>query len=145
MLATNIAETSLTIDDVVYVIDAAKVKERRHDAGRGMSLLCEDFVSRAGARQRAGRAGRVRPGVCYTLVTKRRHNTRLRAFQAPEMVRVPLEELVLQIHALGVGPAAAFLAGCVEPPPSKGTMWDGSWLVMCGGWPTSPTPLLYLP
>jgi len=132
VLATNIAETSLTIDDVVYVIDAAKVKERRHDAGRGMSLLCEDFVSRAGARQRAGRAGRVRPGVCYTLVTKRRHNTRLRAFQAPEMVRVPLEELVLQIHALGVGPAAAFLAGCVEPPPAKGTMWDGSWLVMCG-------------
>ena len=131
VLATNIAETSLTIDDVVYVIDAGKLKERRHDPARGMSLLCEDFVSRASARQRAGRAGRVRPGVAYTLLTRRRYDSQLRAFQAPEMVRVPLEELVLQIHALGVGPAASFLARVVEPPPPRAV--DGAGGGLGGG------------
>ncbi|KAK9832693.1 hypothetical protein WJX81_000845 [Elliptochloris bilobata] len=119
VLATNIAETSLTIEDVVYVIDTGKLKERRYDAGRGMSLLVEDFVSRASALQRRGRAGRVRPGHCFGLYTRHRFEHRLRKFQAPEMVRVPLEELVLQIHLLRLGPAAAFLANVLEPPPAK--------------------------
>ena len=161
VVATNIAETSITIDDVSFVIDSGKLKERRHDAARGMGLLVEDFVSRAAALQRKGRAGRTRPGVCFALYTRRRfggnggggggeggggsnggdgesgnnHSSSsspptastasavsggvLRAFQAPEMVRVPLEELVLQIHLLGLGPAAPFLARVLEPPPAR--------------------------
>ena len=159
VVATNIAETSITIDDVSFVIDSGKLKERRHDASRGMGLLVEDFVSRAAALQRKGRAGRTRPGVCFALYTRRRfggdgcggrggeekdgsdgengndnssssHSSLptsstvisggvLRAFQAPEMVRVPLEELVLQIHLLGLGPAAPFLSRVLEPPPAR--------------------------
>ncbi|GAB4817860.1 hypothetical protein N2152v2_004906 [Parachlorella kessleri] len=119
VLATNIAETSLTIEDVVYVVDSGKLKERRYDAGRGMSLLVEDWVSAASARQRRGRAGRVRPGVCYGLYTRHRLEHRMRRYQAPEMVRVPLEELVLQIHLLRLGRAAPFLARVLQPPPDK--------------------------
>lgn len=129
VLATNIAETSLTIDDVTVVVDCGKLKERRYDAVRGMSLLVEDWVSQvppffllgsfhstnpdvvcvvltphttqASARQRKGRAGRVRAGLCYSLFTRHRFEECMRAHQAPEMVRVPLEELVLQIKILG--------------------------------------------
>ena len=163
VVATNIAETSITIDDVSFVIDSGKLKERRHDAARGMGLLIEDFVSRAAALQRKGRAGRTRPGVCFALYTRRRfcgnggngsgggggerngengdndnnsHSSSssqqptstssstisggvLRDFQAPEMVRVPLEELVLQIHLLGLGPAGPFLSRVLEPPPAR--------------------------
>jgi ATP-dependent RNA helicase DHX29 len=119
VLATNIAETSLTIDDVVYVIDSGKLKERRHDPARGMSLLVEDWVSTASAAQRRGRAGRVREGVCYALYTKPRYERRMKPFQAPEMQRVPLEELVLQVRMLGVAPRASqFLARALQPPPA---------------------------
>ncbi|KAL3158036.1 hypothetical protein ABBQ32_011644 [Trebouxia sp. C0010 RCD-2024] len=117
VIATNIAETSLTIEDVVYVVDCGKLKERRHDPRRGMSLLVEDWVSRASALQRKGRAGRVRAGVCWGLYTRHRYEHRLRRYQVPEMVRVPLEELVLQIHLLGLGPAGQFLEKVLEPPP----------------------------
>ncbi len=89
VLATNIAETSLTIEDVVYVVDSGKLKERRYDAGRGMSLLVEDFVSRASALQRKGRAGRVRAGHCFGLYTRHRFEQRLRKFQVPSL-RKPL-------------------------------------------------------
>lgn len=75
-----------------------------------MSLLVEDWVSRASALQRRGRAGRVRPGRCFALYTRQRFEDRMRKYQAPEMARVPLEELVLQIHLLGLGPAAQFLS-----------------------------------
>ncbi|BDA49474.1 Putative ATP-dependent RNA helicase DHX57 at C-terminar half [Coccomyxa sp. Obi] len=119
VLATNIAETSLTIEDVVYVVDSGKLKERRYDASRGMSLLVEDWVSRASALQRRGRAGRVRPGRCFGLYTRNRFEHRMRKYQAPEMARVPLEELVLQIHLLGLGPAAEFLSKVLEPPPTR--------------------------
>ncbi|KAG1663311.1 hypothetical protein FOA52_006270 [Chlamydomonas sp. UWO 241] len=119
VIATNIAETSLTIEDVVYVIDAGKHKERRYDAGRKLVLLQEDWVSRAGALQRKGRAGRVRPGKAFTAFTRQRFEERLRAFQVPEILRVPLEELVLQIHLMGLSPAGAFLARVLEPPTVK--------------------------
>ncbi|KAK9842413.1 hypothetical protein WJX84_005272 [Apatococcus fuscideae] len=119
VLATNIAETSLTIADVCFVIDAGRLKERRHDASRGMGLLIEDWVSRASALQRKGRAGRVQEGMCFSLFTRQRFEHQMRKFQAPEMVRVPLEELVLQIHLLRLGKAYAFLQRVLEPPPAK--------------------------
>ena len=77
----------------------------------------EGWVSRAAARQRAGRAGRVRPGQCYALFTSHRHGHVMRSHQVPEMHRVPLTEIVLQIKKLGVGEGAeSFLAGSLEPP-----------------------------
>jgi ATP-dependent RNA helicase DHX29 len=120
VIATNVAETSLTIEDVVYVIDSGKLKERRHDAARGMSLLVEDWVSQASAKQRKGRAGRVRAGTCYALYTRDRFENKMKKYQLPEMQRVPLEELVLQIHLLKVEKTAGlFLSRVLQPPPEK--------------------------
>lgn len=120
VLATNIAETSLTIKDVVFVVDSGKLKERRHDPSRGMSLLVEDWVSIASSQQRKGRAGRVRPGMYYALYTRDRFEHKMRKYQLPEMQRVPLEELVLQIHLLKVEKTAkSFLSKVLQPPPEK--------------------------
>ncbi|CAG9464869.1 unnamed protein product [Pedinophyceae sp. YPF-701] len=120
VLATNIAETSLTIEDVVYVVDTGKVKETRHDPSRGISLLVEDFVSQASAKQRTGRAGRVRPGLCFRVFPRARHDLRMRPQAVPEIARVPLHELVLQVHLLQLADSAAtFLASVIEPPPER--------------------------
>lgn len=70
VLSTNIAETSVTIDDCVFVIDCGQMKEKRFDANRNMESLDLVWVSRANALQRKGRAGRVMPGVCIHLFTK---------------------------------------------------------------------------
>ena len=67
VLSTNVAETSVTIDDVDAVVDAGHAKELRHDAASALSTLATVWVSRAAAEQRAGRAGRVRAGACYRL------------------------------------------------------------------------------
>ena len=67
VVSTNIAETSITIDDVIYVIDAGRVKENRYDHEKNMAQLVETWVSLASAKQRRGRAGRVQPGICYHL------------------------------------------------------------------------------
>jgi HrpA-like RNA helicase len=73
----------------------------------------------ASARQRKGRAGRVRSGKCYSLFTRDCHETRMPPFQVPEIMRVPLEELVLQIHLLHLGTAGGFLPELLQPPPQK--------------------------
>ena len=117
VVATNVAETSVTIPDVVVVVDTGRVKERQWDPRRGMASLEEGWVSRAAAKQRAGRAGRVRPGKCFALYTSHRREEKMRSHQVPEMHRVPLTEIVLQIKKLRVGASAeGFLAGSIEPP-----------------------------
>ncbi|CAM6094943.1 unnamed protein product [Calypogeia fissa] len=99
VLATNIAETSVTIDDVVYVVDCGKIKEKQFDASRNMTTMRVQWTSQASALQRQGRAGRVQPGVCFRLYTCATHQAMLE-HQIPEMQRVPLEELCLQIKAI---------------------------------------------
>lgn len=99
ILSTNIAETSITIDDVVYVIDAGKVKEKTYDAYTGCSSLASVWVSKASSRQRAGRAGRVRAGYAFHLYSSKRHAA-MSDFAIPEMLRTPLDELCLQIKLL---------------------------------------------
>ncbi|KAA0177657.1 hypothetical protein FNF27_00830 [Cafeteria roenbergensis] len=136
VLSTNIAETSLTIDDVVYVIDSGMHKQKGHDAYTGMSSLATKWVSKAAARQRAGRAGRVRPGICYHLFSSMRHEG-MQDFETPEILRTPLDELCLQVkllqrqwsidsrsaakhsleHLREGASAAAFLQRSLEPPP----------------------------
>lgn len=119
VLATNIAETSITIEDAVYVVDSGKLKETRFDAKRGMESLVEAWISRANARQRAGRAGRVRPGQCFSLYTKHRLETLMHPYQLPEIQRVPLVELCLQTKLLGLGSISSFLLKAIEPPKSE--------------------------
>ncbi|MCO5571415.1 hypothetical protein L7F22_025155 [Adiantum nelumboides] len=114
--ATNIAETSITIEDVVHVIDCGKHKEMQYDSRRGMSRMEEAWVSQANVKQRCGRAGRVQPGYCFALYTKYRFQELLRPFQLPEILRVPLVELCLQIKSLSLGKIGAFLEKAIERP-----------------------------
>ena len=117
VLATNVAETSVTIDDVRHVIDTGRAKEMRFDAARGLSRLEEDWTSGAAGRQRRGRAGRTTPGAAYRLYS-RRTAAGLPPQQAPEMLRVPLEALCLRVKALVTAPVADTLALALTPPPA---------------------------
>ncbi len=99
VLSTNLAETSITIDDVVYVIDAGKGKQKLFDPYTGCSTLQTRWVSQASARQRAGRAGRVQPGIAYHLFSRQRHSSLLK-HDVAEMLCTPLEELCLRVKAL---------------------------------------------
>ena len=116
VLGTNIMETSITIDDVVFVVDTGKVKNMQYSPARRMTALVEEFVSRAASQQRKGRAGRVQPGTFYALYTRARLERRMREFTQPEIVRVPLADTCLQIKLLNVGSCAEVLARTVEPP-----------------------------
>jgi len=96
VLSTNIAETAITIDDVVYVIDSGRMKEKSYDPYNNVSTLQSSWVSKASAKQREGRAGRCQPGICYHLYSKLRAAS-LPDFQVPEIKRIPIEELCLQV------------------------------------------------
>ncbi|XP_034701213.1 DExH-box ATP-dependent RNA helicase DExH7, chloroplastic isoform X2 [Vitis riparia] len=119
IIATNIAETSITIDDVVYVIDCGKHKENRYNPQKKLSSMVEDWISQANAKQRRGRAGRVKPGICFCLYTHYRFEKLLRPFQVPEMLRMPLVELCLQIKLLSLGNIKPFLSKALEPPKEE--------------------------
>ncbi|XP_078435192.1 RNA helicase family protein isoform X2 [Wolffia australiana] len=81
-----------------------------------MSSIVEDWISRANAKQRQGRAGRVKPGNCFFLYTRYRFEQFLRSFQVPEILRVPLTEVSLQIKSLGLGDIRSFLTKAIEAP-----------------------------
>lgn len=118
VLSTNIAETSITISDVTFVIDSGKVKEKSFDSLTGTSLLKSVWVSQASAMQRRGRAGRTHPnGVCFHLMSRQRFCS-LAPFQQPELLRLPLQELCLQAKLLVPPnvPIADFLARAPDPP-----------------------------
>ncbi|KAJ1980013.1 helicase [Dimargaris verticillata] len=117
IVATNVAETSITIDDVSVVIDAGRVKVTQYDAATDMSRLVNMWASQAATRQRQGRAGRTRPGVCYKLFTRHAEQTLLPAYQTPELLRTSLAQLCLQVKALGQTDVAHFLSQALDPPP----------------------------
>ncbi|SDZ57107.1 ATP-dependent helicase HrpB [Pseudomonas sp. NFIX28] len=104
VLATNIAETSLTIDGVRVVIDAGLARVPRFDPGSGMTRLDTQRISRASATQRAGRAGRLEPGVCYRLWSQDQHE-QLAAYGSAEILQADLAGLALQLARWGVTPA----------------------------------------
>lgn len=104
VLATNIAETSLTIDGVRVVVDAGLARVPRFDPGSGMTRLDTQRISRASATQRAGRAGRLEPGVCYRLWSEAQHD-QLAAYGAAEILQADLAGLALQLARWGVEPA----------------------------------------
>ncbi|XP_074944562.1 putative ATP-dependent RNA helicase DHX57 isoform X3 [Phalacrocorax aristotelis] len=122
IISTNIAETSVTIDDVVYVIDSGKMKEKRYDPSKGMESLEDTFVSKASALQRKGRAGRVASGVCFHLFSSHHYNHQLIKQQLPEIQRVPLEQLCLRIKILEMFSAQSLhcvLSRLIEPPRTE--------------------------
>jgi small subunit ribosomal protein S24e len=117
IIATNIAETSVTIPDVVYVVDTAKVKEQRYDPTRHMSSLVSAWVGLSSLKQRAGRAGRHRPGEYYGILGRRRVEG-LHPYQIVEMKRVDLTNVVMHVKALDFPGMAVedVLAATIEPP-----------------------------
>ena len=116
--ATNVAETSITIEDVVAVIDTGRVKETSYDPKDNMVRLQEVWASQAACKQRRGRAGRVRAGTCYKLYT-RKAESNMAQRPEPEIRRVPLEQLCLSVKAMrGMDDVAAFLANTITPPES---------------------------
>uniref|UniRef100_A0A3Q3AWS4 RNA helicase n=1 Tax=Kryptolebias marmoratus TaxID=37003 RepID=A0A3Q3AWS4_KRYMA len=118
ILSTNIAETSITINDVVFVIDSGKVKEKSFDTLSRVSMLKTVWISKASVLQRKGRAGRCRPGICFHLFSQLRFNN-MPEFQVPQLLRMPLQELCLQTKLLAPSscPVAEFLSKAPQPPP----------------------------
>lgn len=116
--ATNVAETSITIEDIVAVIDTGRVKETSYDAITNMVRLEEVWASRAACKQRRGRAGRVREGTCYKLYTKTAETVKMAERPEPEIRRVPLDQLCLSVKAMGIADVGRFLAGTLTPPES---------------------------
>jgi len=102
VVATNVAETSVTIDGIRHVIDSGLARVARFDAERGFGTLLIEEISRASADQRAGRAGRTAPGTCHRLWTESGHLNR------PGHNRTDLSESVLMLHAVGIGEATQF-------------------------------------
>lgn len=119
ILSTNIAETSITVNDVVFVIDSGKVKEKSFDALSCVTMLKMVWISKASAIQRKGRAGRCQPGVCFRLFSRLRFQSMLE-FQTPELLRVPLQELCLHTKLLAPinCPIVDFLMKAPDPPPA---------------------------
>ena len=115
VLATAIAETSLTIPDVRVVIDGGRARRPRHDPGSGMTRLVTTRVSRAEAEQRRGRAGRVAPGWCYRFWTRGEEGA-FEAFAPPEITVADLTGLALELALWGTG--ADSLAFLTPPPPA---------------------------
>ncbi len=107
VVATNVAETSVTIDGVCHVVDAGLARIARYDAERGIQTLAIEDISRASADQRAGRAGRTAPGTCWRLWTEGNQLSRP-AKNTPEIQRADLAETVLLLHSLGIRRATDF-------------------------------------
>jgi ATP-dependent RNA helicase DDX35 len=116
ILATNIAEASVTIEGIVYVIDCGFVKLRAYNPRTGIETLTATPVSKASATQRSGRAGRTKPGKCYRLYTEQDFNA-LDEATIPEIQRSNLAPVVLQLKALGVDNVVRF--DYITPPPSE--------------------------
>uniref|UniRef100_A0A7N8YQM3 DEAH (Asp-Glu-Ala-His) box polypeptide 34 n=1 Tax=Mastacembelus armatus TaxID=205130 RepID=A0A7N8YQM3_9TELE len=115
IISTNIAETSVTIDGVRFVVDSGKVKEMSFDPKTKMQRLQEFWISRASSEQRKGRAGRTGPGVCYRLYSESDYDA-FAPYPVPEIHRVALDSLILQMKSMCLGDPLSFVF--IDPPPA---------------------------
>nr|CAH7761914.1 unnamed protein product [Callosobruchus chinensis] len=122
ILATNIAETSVTVDDVVYVVDSGIHKEQRFDAEKGVNCIDSYWISKASATQRKGRAGRVQPGESYHMYTSAKYRE-FEEFSLPEIMRTSLTKIVLdsKVYSNNVN-ALDFMKRLPTPPEENATL-----------------------
>ncbi|PWN49201.1 putative DNA/RNA helicase [Violaceomyces palustris] len=119
VIATNIAETGITIPDITCVIDSGKHREMRFDEKRQISRLVECFVAKSNAKQRRGRAGRVQEGLCFHLFTKVRHDSYFADHPLPEMLRLSLQDLALKLKIMKIRIGTSIedaLSQALDPP-----------------------------
>ncbi|KAK8861275.1 hypothetical protein IAR55_002094 [Kwoniella newhampshirensis] len=116
VIATNIAETSITIDGIYYVIDPGFAKQNAYDPKLGMDSLVVTPISQAQARQRAGRAGRTGPGKCYRLYTEIAYRNEMLPNPIPEIQRTNLASTILTLKAMGINDLINF--DFMDPPPA---------------------------
>ncbi|KAF8068452.1 DEAH4 [Scenedesmus sp. PABB004] len=116
IVATNVAETSITVDGVVYVVDSGAMKLKTYNPGSGMDSLDVTPISRVQAAQRAGRAGRTRPGKCYRLYSRRYFERTMPDATPPEICRTALAGAVLQLKALGLPGLDVLSFDFLDPP-----------------------------
>ena len=117
ILATNIAETSITINGIAYVIDSGFCKQMCYDPRTGLETLAVTPISKANAKQRAGRAGRVRPGKCFRLYTSSSYENDLEDENVPEIQRNNLISMILLMKSLGINNLLDF--DFMDPPPHE--------------------------
>ncbi|KAF5352726.1 hypothetical protein D9756_005876 [Leucocoprinus leucothites] len=115
-------QTSITIDDIVYVIDVGKVKEARYSPTTDLTRIEETLVTKAASRQRRGRAGRMQPGVCYKLYTRHVENVTMEEFPRPEIFRVPLEQISLSAKVMNEDKDVKSIFGQLIDPPNPDTI-----------------------
>lgn len=115
VIATNIAETSLTIDGIFYVVDPGFVKQKVYNSKTGMDSLVVTPISQAAAKQRAGRAGRTGPGKTYRLYTERAYRDEMLPTPVPEIQRTNLATTVLQLKTMGINDLLHF--DFMDAPP----------------------------
>ena len=129
VIATNIAESSVTINDIVYVVDCGKAKKKSFDVESNSSELKVDWISKANAKQRMGRAGRIRKGQVYKMYTKSRE-LKFGDFMVPEIVRCRLENVILKLKILGCKNIDDFFSQLMDIPKAasvalaKRTLYD---------------------
>jgi ATP-dependent RNA helicase DHX37/DHR1 len=137
VVATNVAETSLTIPNIKYVVDTGKIKMKFYDKITGVSTFKICWTSKASAEQRAGRAGRTAPGHCYRLYSSAVYNDEFPKFSEPEIVRKPVEDLILQMKDLGIDRIANF--PFPTPPDETGVKVAENLLIELGALQTDNT------
>ena len=125
ILSTNIAETSVTIPDCTVVIDTCREKQSSYDPSNRMPLLVEQYASRASLKQRRGRAGRVRPGVCYKLITQGTLDG-LAEHTEPEIKRCAFDQTLLSLLFLGVEDGTGSFTRTLLDPPSDASLTAAS-------------------
>jgi pre-mRNA-splicing factor ATP-dependent RNA helicase DHX38/PRP16 len=130
IVATNIAETSLTVDGVKYVVDCGFSKIKVYSSRMGMDALQVYPISQAAANQRAGRAGRTAPGICYRLYTEAAYRTELLETSVPEIQRTNLANMVLLLRSIGVIDLLRF--GFLDSPPKDALLSAITQLWMIG-------------
>ncbi|XP_042298014.1 probable ATP-dependent RNA helicase DHX37 [Sceloporus undulatus] len=129
VVATNVAETSLTIPGIKYVVDCGKVKKRFYDKVTGVSSFKVTWISQASANQRAGRSGRTEPGHCYRLYSSAVFSD-FEEFTAPEITKRPVEDLILQMKALNIDKVINF--PFPTPPPTDALVAAEELLIALG-------------